>query len=275
VWATGGNGVWTAGVWSTHYGVWTASEYGVWTPGVWTPAVWTSTPGTWTLNYGVWTSSNGVWTPDRSDWAGCIMDRGLIATPANASGTVGQTTAGYDSSNAAPSTTPQSKFPTEDTSCPAPIQKLNSNWTDLTTRVNALSPNGSTNQPIGLAWAWHSLTNTDPMNSGTLPTNTSRYIIIVSDGENTKDRWWGDGKNHSDEVDDRMKLVCSAAKDDGVIIYSLFINIAGTAGNSSSMKNCASGGEFGGKYYEVSATGAIGAALDAIAQQITNMRVAH
>ena len=223
----------------------------------------------------MWTSYGGVWTASHTGWNGCVADRGLDAGPANSGGTVSATTNGFDTSNETPATSAQSKFPVKSGTCATNIKPLGYDWSTLKTTVNNLGTSGATNQPIGLAWAWHSLTNTDPMNSGTLPSNTKRYIIIVSDGENTADRWYGNGSDHSSSVDDRMGLVCTAAKADNVIIYALFINIAGTAGNAASMKNCATGGEFGGRYYEVSATGSIGTALDAIAQQITNLRVAQ
>ncbi len=263
----GGAGVWTPGVWSNQYGVWTP------TPGTWTTGVWTSTPATWT-------SHSGVWTANHSGWNGCVTDRGLgnasSGGPANGLGQVSSTGAGYDTNVDPPSNLLQSKFRIDaSSSCPAPIKALGYDWADLKTRVNNLTTNGATNQPIGLVWAWHSLTNSAPMNSGALPTNTARFIIIVSDGENTQNRWYGNGSSHSSSVDNRMTAVCDAAKADDVIIYTLFINIAGTAGNASSMKQCATGGEFGGRYHAVSSTGAIGNALDAITQQITNLRVSH
>ena len=131
--------------------------------------------------------------------------------------------------------------------------------------------NGSTNQPIGLVWGWHALSTGDPLNAGTPPANTTRYIIILSDGLNTQDRWYGDGVNQSTSVDGRMTQVCNNAKADGIVIYALFVDIGGTQGNSSVLQNCASDAS---KYYDLTSASQINAAFTAIGQQITNLRVA-
>ncbi|MEJ0022147.1 MAG: hypothetical protein WDN76_00935 [Alphaproteobacteria bacterium] len=257
-------GVWTAGVWAKVYGVWTTTN------GVWTAAngVWTSSPGTWTVNYGVWTpAATTSFTPNRSGWTGCIMDRGTVAGPSSST-----SNSGYDLVNTTPGTPPESRFPTENySSCPVQMLGLGYNWTALNNKVNAMTAAGNTNQTIGLAWAWQSLTQGNPLNPPSLPSGTIRHIILLSDGENTQNRWYSDRQS----IDNRMHLLCNNAKNDGVIVWTVFVNIAGTAGNASSMQDCASGGANGGHYIEVTSTGGIGNAFDVIGQQITNMRIAH
>jgi hypothetical protein len=62
--------------------------------------------------------------------------------------------------------------------------------------VDQMTPAGpSTNQPIGLAWAWQSL-----VGGGNLivPAKDPNYtytdvIVLMSDGLNTQDRWYGNG----------------------------------------------------------------------------------
>ena len=39
---------------------------------------------------------------------------------------------------------------------------LNYNWSAMTTLVNNMSPNGNTNQGVGLAWGWMSLVGGGP-----------------------------------------------------------------------------------------------------------------
>jgi Flp pilus assembly protein TadG len=250
-WTGVGQGVWTAGEWSRQYGTWTA------TPGNWTAASWTATPG-------AWTPTNGVWTPNRSGWTGCIADRGDWTAPSNPA---------YDTMNTTPNTAAASKFPAADTDgCPtATVMGLSSDWTALNSKVDTMTASGNTNQTIGMAWAWQSLTQGAPFSPPALPTNTTRYIIILSDGENTQNRW----SSSRTTIDGRMSALCTNAKADGVIIWTVFVNIANTAGNADSMKNCATGGEFGGRYISVTSTGDIGTAFDVISQQITNLRVAH
>lgn len=251
--------VWNYGTWNKVYGVW-AKSYGVWAKsyGVWGPVngVWTSTPGTWTTN-------TIVWTPNHAAWNGCITDRGDAGAPSNPA---------YDTVNTAPGAATASKFPAEQfSSCPVPVMGLSYDWSGLSAKVDSMTAAGNTNQTIGLAWAWHSMTSGAPLSPPSLPTNTSRYIIILSDGENTQNRW----STTRSTIDARMNTLCTNAKADGVIIWAVFVNIAGSAGNAQSMKDCATGGATGGHYIEVTSSGGIGTAFDVISQQITNLRVAQ
>lgn len=256
--AVGSAGVWTPAVWTIAYGIWTP------TPGTWTTGVWTATPGVWSNSYGVWTATPGTWAPDRSAWTGCITDRGDIGAPSNPA---------YDTLNTTPGAADASKFPASNhTACPpATLMGLGYDWTALDTKVDTMVANGNTNQTIGLAWAWQSLSQGNPLNPPSLSTGTVRHIIILSDGENTQNRW----SSTRSTIDGRMNTLCTNAKNDDVIIWSVFVNIAGTAGNAQSMKDCATGGATGGHYIEVTSTSGIGNAFNVIGQQITNLRVSH
>src|SRR6185436_13330487 len=98
----------------------------------------------------------------------------------------------YDVSNAAP--TPGTKatlFPAEQYGgCPVPLMGLSYDWTALNNKIDSMSPEGYTNQAIGLQWGWQSLTAA-PF---TIPAKDSNYqyqeiIILLTDGLNTEDRW--------------------------------------------------------------------------------------
>lgn len=193
-----------------------------------------------------------------STWGGCVMDRAQD----------------YDISVTTPSGS-STNFPAENAQSCVPSVMLGSlsyDWTALSNEVNAMTAGGSTNQAIGLAWGWQAQTNTAPFNPGTLPNNTSQYIILLSDGLNTQDRWYGDGSNQSSSVDDRMSKVCSAAKTAGITIYTIYVDLNGTQGNSTVLQNCASDSS---KYFDLTTSGAIITTLNTIAQQITQLRVAQ
>jgi hypothetical protein len=111
-----------------------------------------------------------------------------------------------------------------------------------------------------------------PYNPPSLPANTTRYIILLSDGLNTMDRWYGDGSNQSTSVDTRMALACSNAKSQGFIIYTVFVDLGGTQGNSTVLQNCASGSS---NYYDLTTSNAIVTTFNQIAQKITNLRVSN
>jgi Flp pilus assembly protein TadG len=198
-----------------------------------------------------------------STWVGCLMDR--------------DKTYNYDIQNVAPTTT-ATGFPAENpASCPAAtVSTLGYNWTALGSKIDAMVASGSTNQAIGMAHGWQTMSNSDPYNPGAVPTNTTRYIIILSDGLNTQDRWWGDGstENTTEDgyIDDRMNQTCTAAKADGVVVYSIYVNIGGTDGNSAPLQNCASDST---KFFALTTTSAVVTTFNQIAQQITNVRVSR
>ena len=219
----------------------------------WTRTLTLSQAVVTTVNTGAGPYNHSWVINDHSVWNGCVMDR--------------------DQNDDATANTPGTKFPAEnDDSCPiAQITPLGYDWTALSNAVDAMSPNGGTNQTIGLPHGMQMLTQGDPYDPPTLPNNTSRFIILLSDGLNTMDRWYGDGSHQSSSVDTRMALACTNAKAAGFIIYTVFVDLGGTQGNSTVLQNCATDSS---KYFDLTTSGAIVTTFNQIAQQITNLRVA-
>jgi Flp pilus assembly protein TadG len=208
---------------------------------------------------------NHTWIPNshttsNNTWSGCIMDRAQD----------------YDIGVAGPVPgTPATLFPAENAQSCVPtvmMGELSDDWTALGNEVTAMTAGGSTNQPIGLAWGWQAQTNTGPLLSGPLPNNTSQYIILLSDGLNTQDRWYGDGSDQSTDVDARMASLCTNAKAAGITIYTIYVDLNGTQGNSTVLQDCATDSS---KYFDLTTSGAIITTLANIAQQITQLRVSQ
>lgn len=203
---------------------------------------------------------NHTWIANATtSWSGCVTDRAQ----------------NYDTNAATPAPeTPASMMVAENSpSCPAAaILPLGYDWSALSSKVDAMAPSGSTNQTIGLVWGWHAMTQGAPLTPPALPDQTQRVIILLSDGLNTQNRWSGDGSKQSSAVDQRMALACANAKADGITIYSVFVDLNGTQGNSSVLKNCASDSS---KYFDLTSSGQIVTAFATIGQQITNLHVAQ
>ena len=202
------------------------------------------------------TTYTHTWVPNStSTWGGCFMDR----------------TQSYDAQNTTPAAgNTATLFPAENaSSCPpAKIAPLSYDWTSLSTEVDSMTPNGNTNQTVGLAWGWQSLTDGDPLNSGPLPSLTQRVIILLSDGLNTQNRW----TQTQSSIDAREQEACTNAKADGVTIYTVFVDLNGTSGNSAVLQSCASDSS---KYFDLTTSSAISTAFTTIGTQITNLRVSH
>jgi hypothetical protein len=190
---------------------------------------------------------------------------GLRATPA----------IDYDTSNTQPSSG-DSLFPAENPSAcvAATVTTLSYDWTALGASIDAMAPGDSTNQALGVEHGWQMVTTGAPYSTPTLPANTTRYIILLSDGLNTRDRWWGDGSTEGTTqdgyIDTRETNTCTAAKADGVVIYTIFLDIGGTHGDSAPLRACASDSS---KYFDLTSNSAVVTTFDQIAQEITNVRV--
>jgi Flp pilus assembly protein TadG len=203
-------------------------------------------------------------TNAKSTWRGCVMDR--------------------NQNDDADDTTPGTLFPAENSdSCPyaavLPIPNqtpfaasdMATMFTNLGTQVDAMLASGGTNQTIGLAHGMQLQSTGLPYNPPTLGTDTTRYIILLSDGLNTMDRWYGNGSDESPQVNTRMAAACTQAKSEGFVIYTIFVDLGGTQGNSSTLQSCAS--DPNTKYFDLTTSGAIITTFDSIAQQITSLRV--
>jgi Flp pilus assembly protein TadG len=205
----------------------------------------------------------------RSTWNGCVTDRGTASGPSG----------DYDRNVTAPVTgTPASLFPAEQNSyCSPEVLGLTFDWAKMRTVVNNLYPNGATNQPIGLVWGWQSLVGGGPL---TVPAKDSNYtykevIVLMSDGLNTLDRWYGNGSDASTAVDRRMYEsatlgTCANIKAAGIIIYAIHVNTDGDP-MSTLLKNCASGQD---KFWMVTSAGDLGTVFNTIGTQLSNLRVA-
>lgn len=191
---------------------------------------------------------------NHSTWNGCVSDR---APP-------------YNSQNDAP-TNATTNFPVEQyDACPTPLVPLTENWSALKSKINLMVPAGNTNQPIGLAWAWHSLTKGLPLNP---PTEDSNYtydksIILLSDGLNTQD---GLGNNPA-QIDQAEANMCNKIKAAGITIYSVQVN-TGTPGDplSTVMQNCASSPD---KFYLLRQADQLTATFNAIGTALSKLRIA-
>jgi hypothetical protein len=205
---------------------------------------------------------NLTWVSNsHSTWTGCVMDRKQ----------------NYDIANTTPGAA-NTLFPAENTVyCgSATITPLGYNWVNLSSQISAMTSYGSTNQALGVAHGWQTLTPGTPYGAPAVPSNTTRYMIVLSDGLNTQDRWWGDsateGTTADGYIDAREKATCDAAKADGIVIYAIYVNVGnvGGAGNSAPLQNCASDAT---KYYALTTTNSVVTTFQQIAQQITNLRV--
>jgi Flp pilus assembly protein TadG len=204
----------------------------------------------------------------RNSWNGCVTDRDQP----------------YDTTNDTASSA-ATRFPAyQYNACPESILGMttaygSNNVQTLKNKIDALTANGGTNQPIGMAWAWTTLQiGSDPFPA---PTKDSNYkytdaIILLSDGTNTIDRWYGNGSDPSSQVDGRQKLLCDNIKaelSDGkrkTMIYTIQVN-TDNGPDAAMLKYCADTGN----YYATSTAAGIATAFAAIGNSLNALRVSR
>lgn len=198
------------------------------------------------------TSHGGTWTPaNHSTWNGCLTDRDQ----------------NFDTTNDAPGAG-ATLYPTEQySSCPAALMGLSNDWTALSSKIDAMQPNGNTNQAIGLQMGWQSLT-ASPFTIPAVDPNYrySQVIILLSDGLNTQDRWYSSASS----IDSRQQKTCDNIKAAGITLYTVQVNTGGDP-TSTLLQNCASDKN---KFFLLTSADDIVATFKQIGTALTSLRLA-
>ena len=199
------------------------------------------------------------WLPgNHINWNGCVADRDQS----------------YDIKNTGPNPLdalllpplPSTLFPAEQYgSCPTALMPQSYDWTQLNQTIDDMYPAGTTNQPIGLAWGWMSLTETAPLNA---PAKDPKFkyrdvIILLTDGMNTQNRW----TSSQSSIDARQQMICDNIKAAKITIYTILV----MAGNSTVLQNCASDST---KYFALTSAEQIITAFDTIGTNLAQLRLA-
>ena len=211
----------------------------------------------------------GNQTPaNHNTWNGCVTDRGTNTAPGTA--------AGYDQKVDAPVTSNTATlFPAEQyDQCPVAMMGLNYDWTAMNSLVDSMSPNGNTNQTIGLVWGWQSLVGGGPLTAPAMDSNYTyqQIIILLSDGLNTENRWY----TSQTSIDNRMYYAsngsgtCANIKAAKITIYTVQVNTGGDP-TSTLLQNCASDST---KFWELKTSSAISTTFNTIGTNLTQLRVA-
>jgi Mg-chelatase subunit ChlD len=211
--------------------------------------------------------------PNHATWTGCVMDRNQDNDVENTAPTLSDVTTLFPA--APPGLYGHTPAGTWNLTCPEVALPLtdvlsSTGYNQLAAEVNGMTAGGTTDQAIGLAMGWMTLTSSQPFQPGNMPAGTAAIVIIVSDGLNTQDRWTGDGGNEDSGTDAREALVCSNMKSAGITIYSLYINLNGTQGNATTLQNCASSQS---DYFDLTDTSQLIAAFNQLASQIVQLHI--
>jgi Flp pilus assembly protein TadG len=192
---------------------------------------------------------HGTWTPhDHSLWNGCVMDRDQN-NDVNATATGEAQAVKYRARQAS--------------ACPTSMMPLSTDWVALNAKVKAMVPTGNTNVTIGMQMAWQTLTPVAPFNAPDPAPDLDKVIILLTDGENTQNRW----TDSSSSIDSRTQKVCENAKAANIKVYTVRV----IEGNASLIRGCATKPEM---YFNVNQAGQLNTVFSSIAQNLANLRIA-
>ena len=120
------------------------------------------------------------------------------------------------------------------------MMPLTNDWTALNAKIDAMTPTGNTNVTIGLAWGLQTLSPNAPFNAPRRAPDLDKVIILLTDGENTQNRW----TSSSSSIDARTEKVCDNIKAANIKLYTVRV----IDGNATLLKNCATKPDM---YYDV------------------------
>ncbi|QPF94589.1 vWA domain-containing protein [Bradyrhizobium commune] len=208
--------------------------------------------------------SNGkTWTAaNHNTWTGCVVDREQDYDTKNTTPTNGNSSTLFPAEQYSYCNTASSAYL-------QPIMPLSYDWTSLKSRIDAMKPTGNTNQGIGLAWGWMTLSTGDPMNAPAKDTNYTYKdaIVLLSDGLNTQNRWY----SNASQIDARQKKLCDNAKAANITIYTVQVN-TGSDPTSSVLQYCASSTD---KFYLVTLASQTVSVFKDIGTSLSKLRVAR
>jgi Flp pilus assembly protein TadG len=185
----------------------------------------------------------------KATWTGCVQDRDQP----------------YDTQNTAP-TSAATLFPGYkciDGSKLVQMRGLTSDWTALNSTIDSMTPNGTTNVTIGLAWGMEALTPSSPLPGASPPrSDLDKVLVLLTDGNNTQNRW----TSSASLIDARTSTACEQAKNAGIKVYTIRV----IEGNLPLLQACASGPS---NFFDVKDASQLNAVFTQIGRNLANIRI--
>jgi Flp pilus assembly protein TadG len=214
---------------------------------------WEAVNGTCSNNYYSTKSScqshGKIWTPKpHSAWNGCVYDRDQNNDVANTPTGAGSPATLFRAHQA--------------DNCPTAMMPLTEDWVALNAKIDQMTPAGNTNVTIGLAWGFQLISPVAPFNAPAPATDLDKVIILMTDGENTQNRW----SSSSSAIDARTSKACDNVKAANIKLYTVRV----IDGDAALLKGCASKPDM---FYDVQQAVQLNSAFNSIAQNLANLRI--
>ena len=174
-----------------------------------------------------------------------------------------------------------------------PIQPLTANETTISDAITALGAGGYTNIAEGVAWGWRVLSPGEPYTKGREYTDekNKKFLIVMTDGQNVYSaksdhnlsRYGARGyasqgrlgttyseAGYRTSVDTKTQSTCTAAKAEGVIVYTIAFRLESDANTTALLRSCATSDDH---FFPASNGSALIQSFQNIGREISNLRV--
>lgn len=187
-----------------------------------------------------------------------------------------------------------------------PLTPLSQTASTVTTAISNMEPGGYTNVQAGLLWGWRSLSHGEPFTEGRSydTTENDKYIILLTDGNNTYPNQytynyseytsWGYEKSnrvyeginsnqtevgamniHTATTCQNIKSIIDGDNEAAYKIFTIAYDVPAGSSVKALLEGCASSKADGSKYYYDVSGDALTAAMQAIGNEISDLRISQ
>lgn len=179
--------------------------------------------------------------------------------------------------------------------CPSELQPLTNVKSTVKSAISSMSAAGNTHINLGAVWGWRALSPSWRGYWGSLSwegvtvplaydtDKMEKVVVLMTDGDNTmssliytayqylKDKKLGttSASAAEKELDSRLSTVCTAMKQQGIIVYTVAFNDPSNS-TKSLMQNCATMTSY---YFDAGNSAALATAFATIGDALSNLRV--
>ncbi len=165
-----------------------------------------------------------------------------------------------------------------DITCGSPVREMTTDLASARTAINALTTRGETYIPSGLIWGWRMLSEQEPFagRTSTPERPVRRYMILVTDGQNTKSATFPrhDG-NSTAAANTTTAQICTNMSLDratNVKLYTIAFQVTDPTVKSL-LETCSS--QNGGKFYDAADAQQLVDTLKDIGRLMSAVRLSH
>ncbi|MCA0257304.1 MAG: VWA domain-containing protein [Proteobacteria bacterium] len=155
-------------------------------------------------------------------------------------GCVGSRDPGFDTKDGSPSKTWPGIY---NQTCGQTLLPLTNAYSSIYSKISSMSASGQTYIQAGIMWGWNTLSQEAPFTEGApYDSDVRKYMIVMTDGENTRSNNWGYHTNYDTAAADKAMLeTCTNAKARKISVFTIGVGVGNTT-TGDNLAKCATDG---------------------------------